>query len=197
MTCTCDQGYPCYIHVLPERGCTCATIETIRSRMGPSCERCFSASEPVAWWSRFPRGPRGTQSGAACAECDDFLRSQSYGHHVLGSDPQTVDVAARVQAHLARHQNDPRVAEDIRASYADLLEDEVFLWSDAWQAGDRETRAAFARGEGQTYATARDVIRELQIFPGRLDAFIWGALFGTCLIGIAAILGRIVWQIVG
>ena len=34
------------------------------------------------------------------------------------------------------------------------------------------------------------------IFPNKLDAFVWGLLGGACLIGIAAILGRVVWQVI-
>ena len=33
------------------------------------------------------------------------------------------------------------------------------------------------------------------IFPNKLDAFVWGALVGVILIGLAAIIGRVLWQV--
>ena len=33
------------------------------------------------------------------------------------------------------------------------------------------------------------------IFSTKTDAFIWGALVGICLLGIAAIIGRVAWQV--
>jgi hypothetical protein len=38
---------------------------------------------------------------------------------------------------------------------------ELYYWTEAWQVGETETRAALARGEGRTFATARDAIRYL------------------------------------
>jgi hypothetical protein len=39
--------------------------------------------------------------------------------------------------------------------------DEVFFWTSEWLAGEAESRAALARGEGITFATADDAIRAL------------------------------------
>lgn len=44
-----------------------------------SCERCLSDAPPISFWSRFPRGSRGTQSGYVCVECDQYIRDNSYG----------------------------------------------------------------------------------------------------------------------
>jgi len=34
------------------------------------------------------------------------------------------------------------------------------------------------------------------IFTTKIDAFVWGALVGAILIGLAAIVGRVLWQLV-
>jgi len=39
--------------------------------------------------------------------------------------------------------------------------DELYYWSETWQAGEAETIDALARGEGQTFKTAKEAIRYL------------------------------------
>ncbi|MDP9265289.1 MAG: hypothetical protein M3O91_04105 [Chloroflexota bacterium] len=44
---------------------------------------------------------------------------------------------------------------------ASVPADELYYWTEAWQAGEQETRRALARGEGRVYDSAKDVIRDL------------------------------------
>lgn len=44
---------------------------------------------------------------------------------------------------------------------ASVPADELLYWTEAWQAGEQETRRRLARGEGRVYPNAREVIREL------------------------------------
>ena len=65
--------------------------------------------------------------------------------------------AVRVHAAPGSNISHP-VAHDMPVS---IPIDELYYWTEAWQVGENATRSAFARGEGQTFATARDAIRYL------------------------------------
>lgn len=48
-----------------------------------------------------------------------------------------------------------------RGMPASVPADELYYWSESWQAGEGETRESLARGEGRTFNTAKDAIRYL------------------------------------
>ncbi len=76
-------------------------------------------------------------------------------------DPQrTVASAATVPISTsATTSNNPLTAP--RGMPASVPADELYYWTEAWQAGEQETRRALARGEGRVYDSAKDVIRDL------------------------------------